>query len=73
MYVKVKISHYIFVRYQDKYQTIILLQENESYLAVVKVKFQICFLHILHDFVLACVQLASHLGLAFVGTKEFKI
>ena len=36
----------------------LLLQENESYLAAVKVKYQVYFLHVLDDFELACVQLA---------------
>lgn len=58
MYIKVKNSHYISVQYQGKYQTIILLQENESYLVALKVKYQIYFSHVLYEFVLACVQLA---------------
>lgn len=58
MYIKVKDSHYLSVQYQDKYQTITLLQENKSYLVALKVKYQIYFSHVLYEFVLARVQLA---------------
>lgn len=57
MSIKINNSHYTLIQYQDKYQ-IIILQENEFYLVAVTVKYQIYFLHVLNDFVLAYVQLA---------------